>query len=132
MDISKYTDYFHDGYVNSMTHAENKLSISLESAVIEDITDIQDKDCMSDTHTFRGILNLYNIRNFTLGGKNYEGLFYMEYDDGDILDFEIKGNVVFLLIEWRNFPPKIRTTDVSKIEIEAEKIEWVPDLSTNS
>ena len=50
----------------------------------------------------------------------------MTYDDGDILDFEIRGKTVFFLIEWRNFPPKIRETKLNKIEIEAESIEWVP------
>ncbi len=129
MDISEYTDYFHDGYVNNIRHVKNSLSISLESAVIEDASQIRDKDCISDSHTFKGTLNLYNIRKFMLGGKRYESVFRMEYDDGDILDFEISGHTVFLLIEWRNFPPKIRKTDVSKIEIEAEKIEWVPDFS---
>jgi hypothetical protein len=128
MDISKYTDYFHDGYVNNIRHVKNNLFIFLESAVIEDVSQIGDKDYISDSHTFRGTLNLYNIKKITLGGKRYEGVFRMEYDDGDILDFEINGHQVFLLIEWKNFPPKIRKTDVSKIEIEAEKIEWVPDL----
>lgn len=52
----------------------------------------------------------------------------MQYDNGDILDFEIVGNRVFLLIEWTDYPPKIRKTDVSVIEIEAERIEWVSCL----
>ena len=127
MDISKYADYFHDGYVNNIQHLEKKLVISLESAVIEDISQIQDKESISGSHTFKGTLNLYNIKKIIVAGKPYEGVLHMEYDDGDILDFEIKGHVVFLLIEWRNFPPKNRKTDVSRIEIEAEKIEWVPD-----
>jgi hypothetical protein len=130
MDIVKYTDYFHDGYVNSVSHTLNNISFSLESAVIEDIDQMEDKKYFSEANTLKGTLNLYNIKNFTLSGKNYEHLFEMEYDDGDILDFQINGNKVFLLIEWKNFPPKSRKTDVSKIEIEAEKIEWVPDLSS--
>src|SRR5438552_1865227 len=108
MDISKYTDYFHDGYVNNIRHVRNDLSISLESAVIEDASNIRDKDYISDAYTFKGTLNLYNVKQISLGGKRYKGIFHMEYDDGDILDFEIKGNIVFLLIEWKNFPPKNR------------------------
>lgn len=127
MDISKYTDYFHDGYVNDIRHVKNDLSLSLESAVVEDVSQIRDRDCISDSHTFKGTLNLYNVKKITLGGKRYESVFRMEYDDGDILDFEIKGHIVSLLIEWRNFPPKNRKTEVSKIQIEAEKIEWIPD-----
>jgi len=130
MDISKYTDYFHDGYVNDIFHTKNNISFSLESSVIEDVKQIEDKKFLSDSNTFKGKLNLYNIKNITLGDKKYEDVFRMEYDDGDILDFQINKNTVFLLIEWKNFPPKIRKTDVSKIEIEAERIEWVPDLIT--
>ena len=127
MNITKYTDYFHDGYVNNVSHIGNNISFSLESSVIEDLNQIADKNYLSDSNTLKGKLNIYNIKIFKLGNKLYEGLFQMQYDDGDILEFEIKGNKVFLLIEWRNFPPKIRKTDVSKIEIEAEKIQWVPD-----
>ena len=57
----------------------------------------------------------------------------MLYDNGNILDLEIRDNKIFLLVEWKNFPPKARKNDVSKIEIEAEKIYWekIPDLSDN-
>lgn len=103
------------------------MSISLESAAIEDTSQIQDKDCLSDSHTFKGTLNLYNIKKITVGDRPYESIFRMEYDDGDILDFEIKGDTVFLLIEWRSFSPKNRKTDVSKIKIETEIIEWVSE-----
>lgn len=131
MDISKYADCFHDGCVDDIKHEKNKLVISLESAVIEDARLIRDKWCLSDSCTFKGTLNFYNIKRIVLGDKPYEGVLCMEYDDGDILDFEIKGHVAFFLIEWRNFPPKTRKTDVSKIEIEAEKIEWVPDFAAS-
>ena len=129
MDISKYTNYFHDGYVNNIWHTKNDLSIHLESSVVEDIKLLQTKNLLSKSHTFKGILKFYNIKNFILNGKSYVGVFLMEHDDGDILDFEIKGHTVFLLIEWKNFFPKPNKTSISKIEIEAEKIEWFPDDS---
>ena len=129
MDISKYTDYFHDGYVNAVIHLRNNLSISIESSVIEDISKIEDKYYLSASNTFKGTLNLYNIKTFNLGGKKYNRVFRMTHDDGDILDFQIKGHTVLLLIEWKNFPLKNSKTDVNKIEIEAERIEWVPDCS---
>jgi hypothetical protein len=53
----------------------------LESAVIEDISQIQDKEFISDSHTFKGTLNLYNIKKIVLGGKRYESVLHMEYDD---------------------------------------------------
>jgi hypothetical protein len=130
MDIAKYAGYFHDGYVNSILHAGDNITFFLESSVIEDMQEIVDENYLSNNKTFKGKLNIYKIKSFKLCGKNYEGIFQMEYDDGNILDFEIKDNRVFLLIEWQNFPPKSYKTDVSKIEIEAEKIDWenIPDL----
>ena len=127
MDIAKYTDYFHDGYVNSISHIQNNLFFFLESSVVEDINQIEDKELLSSCNTFKGILKIFNIKKFYLGGKLYKGLFRMKYDDGDILDFEVNGNRVFFLIEWKNFPPKARETDINKIEIEADRIKWVPE-----
>jgi hypothetical protein len=132
MDIAKYVDYFHDGYVNNISHIGNNISFSLESSVIEDRSQISDETYLSNSNTFKGILSLYDIKKFKLGDKIYRNIFIMQYDDGDILDFEIQGNTVFLLIEWKNFPPRIHKTDVSKIEIEATKIEWVPDQRDKS
>jgi hypothetical protein len=131
MDIAKYADYFHDGYVNNILHVGNNISFSLESSVIENLDEIADKPFLSDSNTFKGILKIYGIKSFKLGGKEYEGDFQMQYDDGNILDLKIKDNKIFLLVEWKNFPPKVRKTDVSKIEIEAEKISWenIPGLS---
>ena len=127
MDIAKYAGYFHDGYVNDISHVGNNISFSLESSVIENLDEIVDKHLLSDSNSLKGILIVHNIKNFQVGNKKYTGIFQMEYDDGDILDLEINDTKIFLLIEWKNFPPKSSKTDVSKIEIEAEKIEWIPE-----
>jgi hypothetical protein len=127
MNIAKYANYFHDGYVNSVSHTENNIFFALESSVIEDLNQIDDKSSLSTSNTFKGDLVIKNIKNFKVGDKRYDGIFRMEHDDGDILDLEIHGNSVFLLIEWKNFPPKARQTDVSEIEIEAEEIRWEPE-----
>ena len=127
MNITKYTGYFHDGYVTGLFHKDNNISFSLESSIIEDVNQIPDKECLSSSNTFKGRLNIYGIIKFKLGNETYNSIFVMEYDNGEILDLEICGNSVFLLIEWENFPPKMRETALSKIEIEAERIEWISD-----
>ena len=40
---------------------------------------------------------------------------------------KILKNKIILGIEWTDYPPRPRKSDFSKIEIEAEKIEWVPE-----
>lgn len=99
----------------------------LESSVIEDLDEIAGKRFLSNSNAFKWILKVCDIKNFKLDNKKYGGVFQMQYDDGNILDLEIKGNKIFLLVEWKNFPPKVRKADVSKIEIEAEKIQWFPE-----
>jgi hypothetical protein len=130
MDIAKYADYFHDGCVDNIFHEGNNICFSLESAVIENPNQIVDKKYLSESNTFKGILRLHNICKLMISHKKHTGVLRMEHDDGNILDLEIEGNRFFLLVEWRNFPPKSRKTDVSEIEIEAEKIWWenIPDL----
>jgi hypothetical protein len=67
--------------------------------------------------------------------KNKQRTFYWHpkknYDGGSILDFEIFKHKVILGIEWTDYPPKVRKSDFTTIEIEAEKIRWenIPDLS---
>ena len=67
MDIAKYTDYFHDGFVNKIYHTGNNISFFIESSVIEDIDQISDKNLISSFNTFKGILNIYNIKNSNWG-----------------------------------------------------------------
>lgn len=129
MDISKYADYFHDGSVNNISHTKNNISFSIESAEIEDLYEIVDKDFPSKSNRLKGVLNIYNIKTFKLDNKIFNGIFQMQYEYGSILELEINDNKVFLLIEWKNFRPKLRRPEVSEIEIEAEKIQWVPDIS---
>ena len=56
----------------------------------------------------------------------------MQFDKGRIFDFEIKGKIIELDIEWVNYPPRLNVTDFSTIKIKAEKIWWenIPDLET--
>ena len=126
MNIIKYEDYFHDGYVNGINHLGNNIDFFLESSVINP-NEIADKDLLTPSNTFKGTLTIYNIKNFKINNKKYEGVLKMQYDDGDILELKIAGNRVFLLIQWKDFPPKTCLTDVSKIEIEAQMIQWIPD-----
>ncbi len=58
MDIAKYADYFHDGYVNDISHIGNNISFSLESSVIENLDEIADKHLLSDSNSFKGTLNV--------------------------------------------------------------------------
>lgn len=88
---------------------------------------MQIKPFYQTLNTLKGSLLLYNIKNIKVGNKEYKGTLKKQYDDGEILDLEVENNKVLLLIEWTNFPPKIRATDVSKIEIEAEKVQWIPE-----
>jgi hypothetical protein len=83
-----------------------------------------DRGLLSEEGSFRGKLCLTGIKWIKVSNKEAHEIPWKEYADGGILDFEIDNNIVFLLIEWTNYPPKPRTRDVSKIEIEAEKIDW--------
>jgi len=132
MDINKYTGYFHDGTLININHERNQMEFLLESSQILP-GKIDDKQLLSSDNTLRGKLHIKNVRKIKVGNKEYKGILRKEYDDGEILDLEINNNKMLLLVEWTNFPPKARVTDVTKIEIEAEKIQWenIPSLSEN-
>ena len=130
MDMAKYDGYFHDGYIYDIIHEEKNICFFLESCVI-DPKEIPRNITLSKSNTLKGILKVYNIKKYMLNNKEDHNHFKMQYDYAEILDLEInENNKLFLLLEWKNRPPKSRINILSKLEIEAEKIDWepIPDL----
>lgn len=132
MDIEKYTGYFHDGGLIGVKRKEKNMELFLRSCEISSEEPIHRK-ILSEDNALKGKLCLEGVKWIKVDDKKDKEIPRKDYDDGEILDLEIDDNKVFLLIEWKNWPPKLRqhTNDVSKIEIEAEKIRWenIPDLS---
>lgn len=130
MNIEKYTGYFHDGTLIGIKKKENNIELFLESCGISS-DDLIDKKLLSEANTLKGKLCLVGIKSIKVDDKEDKEIPWKEYDDGEILRLRIDNKKVFFLIEWKNFPPKLRTEDVGTIEIEAEKVYWenIPDLS---
>ncbi len=129
MDINKYTGYFHDGTLIGINHLGNNIEFLLESSQIG-VDEFFDREVLSDSFTLKGKLHVTNIKDIKINNISTKNILRKEYDDGEILDLEIHNNKILLLIEWTDYPPKNRITDVSKIEIEADKIYWenIPTL----
>jgi hypothetical protein len=130
MDIKEYTGYFHDGGFIGAKRKEKNIELFLRSCEISPDEPI-DRKILSKDNALKGKLCLTGVKWVKVDDKENKEMPWKEYDDGEILDLKIDNNKVFLLIEWTNFPPKTRVTDVGTIEIEAEKIYWenIPDLS---
>lgn len=129
MNIIKYKDYFCDGTLLDVEHGENQIDFFLESAEV-DPEEIEDELVLSKENRIKGKLSLKNVTSLKIENEPYLSPFIKEYDDGEILDFNIQGDELSFLIEWKNFPPKARSTKISKIEVKAKKVEWedIPDL----
>jgi hypothetical protein len=128
MDIKKYIDYFHDGGFFGVKRKENNMELFLQSCGIESDEPV-DRKLLSEEGFFRGKLSLTGIKRIKVDDEEDREIPWKKYDHGEILDLEIDNNKVFFLIEWKSYPPP-RTNDVSKIEIEAEEIDWenIPNL----
>ena len=131
MNLSKYSDYFHDGSLIDFKHMGNKLEISMTSAEIIPEDMIEDMPRLNK-NKISGKLYLDGIKKIKINKIIFAGVLEKTYDSGSILDFDIFEHKVFLGIEWTDYPPKPRKSDFSAIEIEAEKIWWenIPDLET--
>lgn len=123
MDITKYTGYFHDGSLLEIDARNSHIILSLESAEIDPI-EFGNIKILSKSNTLFGKLHLKNVKEIKINQEPYTNTLSKNYDDGEILDLEIYPGEIFLLIQWTNFPPKPKTNDVSRIEIEAEEIYW--------
>lgn len=131
MDITKYTGYFHDGSLLEIDARGNHIILSLESAEIDPM-EIGNVKVLSKSNTLFGKLHLKNVKEVRVNQKPHASALYKTYDDGEILDLEVHPGEIFLLIQWTNFPPKPKTTDVSRIEVQAEEIYWENRLSDTS
>lgn len=123
LDITQYTGYFHDGSLLEIDARDNHVILFLESAEIDPI-EIGDVKVLSKSNTLFGKLRLKNVKEVKVNQKPHASALDKTYDDGEILDLEVHPSEIFLLIQWTNFPPKPKTTDVSRIEIQAEEIYW--------
>ena len=129
MDIRQYTAYFHDGGLIGVKKKENNMEFFLYSCEITSDEPVDEK-LLSEDNSLRGKLCLIGIKWIKVDDIENKEIPWKEYDGGGILDLEIDNNKIFFLIEWRTYPPKPYTRDVSTIEIEAEQIYWenIPEL----
>jgi hypothetical protein len=78
---------------------------------------------LSVSKTIKGKLHLEDVDCILIDHVLVNEL-RMQHDDGEILNFEIEGFKVTLLVEWTDYPPKKRLRKTEFIEIEAKKIYW--------
>ena len=130
MNIQKYTGYFHDGGFIVVKRKKNNIELFLRSCEISP-NEPMDREILSKDNALKGKLCLTGVQSVKVDKQEHKEIPWKEYDDGEILDLIIDNNTVFLLIQWKNFPPKLRNEDVGTIEIEFEKAYWenIPELS---
>jgi len=129
MDISEYTDFFHDGSLIDIVHKNDKIELSMCSAEMDE-ADLKEPIELSKSECIAGKLHIEGIKSIKIGATPLKGFLKKEYDDGQIFDFEIIGNTVSLAIQWVNYPRKPEVDFFSVITIEGQKIYWenIPDL----
>jgi hypothetical protein len=129
MDISKYTDFFHDGSVIDIQHKGNGIQISMSSAEVDE-EDLQDDIALSKYDRIQGKLHIEGVKNITINKNPFFGELKKIYDDGSILHFDLKCGYVELEVVWGVLPPDLEKRDFTAIGIEASKIWWeaIPDL----
>lgn len=129
-NITKYVDFFHDGSIIDIDHIGNKMTISMESAEMDE-EDIKDDIDLLQDDRIRGKLHIEGIKSIKENNHPYTDILKMKYADAEIFHFEINQNKVEFQIKWGTYPPKVRIEDFSTLEIEADKIWWenIPDLS---
>lgn len=129
MNISKYQDFFHDGSIIDISHKENNIVLSMESAEM-DKEDLTDDIILSKDDSIKGKLYINRVHNIIINEEPFLGILKQEYDHGSIFELSIKKKAVEISVEWIDFPPKPKRSDFSVIEIQAEDVYWenVPNL----
>jgi hypothetical protein len=129
MNLKNYTSFFHDGSIIAMNHVGNEITISMESAEMDE-GDIKDGIALSKDDRIRGKLHIERVKRIKENNQHYTDVLRMKYNDAEIFHFEFNQNKVELQIKWCSYPPKPCIEDFSTIEIAAEEIWWenIPDL----
>ena len=123
MNLKNYTSFFHDGSINAINHIGNKITISMESAEMDE-EDVKDDIDLSKDDRIRGKLHIEGTKSIKENNQSYTDILRMKYADAEIFHLEVNQNKVELQIKWGSYPPKPCIEDFSTIEIEAENIWW--------
>ena len=117
MNLKKYTSFFHDGAINKISHIRNKITISMESAEMDE-EDLKDNIVLSKDDRIRGKLHIGGVRSIRENNQPYLDTLQMKYEDAEIFHFELKQNKVEFQIKWCSYPPNPCIENFSTIEID--------------
>ena len=101
MNIEKYSAYFHDGILIDILCQGSDIHISMSSAEV-DPENFQIPMELSKTNCIVGILHLEKVQQIQISGEILLSDLLDVFDDGTILDFDIKDHLVELGISWTN------------------------------
>lgn len=126
MHLKEYISFFHDGSVISIDHIGNNAVFYIESAEIdpEDL-DAEGIPYLTKNNRIKGKIYIEQIFYIKENEKDYIDKLKMKTNDAEIFHLEIISNKIEIQIIWSSHQSKL--DDFSAIEIEAEKIEWVPE-----
>ncbi|MBS0622176.1 MAG: hypothetical protein JSR80_04370 [Verrucomicrobia bacterium] len=128
MNFNEYIGLFHDGGLESISHARDEIKLRIVSAEIlpewnKDHLILDEYKCISGTIVCRGI-NAIN-----LNGNPYIRKLLFPYDSGEILDFDLNNGIVEMGINWTNYPPHPEIQDYWALRIKAKQIIWQDALN---
>jgi len=129
MNISEYTGFFHDGSLVEIEHKNDKIELSMSSAEVDE-TDLKEPVELSKNDRILGKLHIEGVISVKIGDRLLADPLIKEYDNGQIIIFEIIDNTVSLALRWVNYPPRPDVNIFSVITIEGRSIYWesIPDL----
>lgn len=129
MDISRYTAFFHDGSLREIVHKDDKIELLMSSAETDE-EDLKESIELSEDKRITGKLYIEGVKSITIDDNLLQEPLKKEYDDGEIINFNIIGNIVRLAIQWDNYPPRPKIDVFSVITIVGRKVYWenIPDL----
>lgn len=130
MDIARYTSYFHDGEILDITHINNNIVMTLESAEVD--TDFVKDIPLSEHNRIIGKLHINGVKSILNNEKEFKNKLKMILSYHDLHHLEIKGNIVFFEISW--YGKTSEENDFYGLEIHATEVWWenLPHLSRPS
>lgn len=125
-EFEKLMGFFHDGLIDRIIQVDRNIYIWMESSQLNPEWIEEFNVNVNDNMSIKGVFHCINVKNININ-HNDESKIQMNHDRAEILDFEIEGRGISLLVMWLDWNIKNKDTNIGLIKIDADKFYWQYD-----
>lgn len=125
-EFEKLMGFFHDGSIDHIKQHDRNIYLWMESAQLQQEWIDEFNVHVNDNMSIKGVFLCLNVKKLIIDHIPQTSI-QMNYDVAEILDFDVEGAGISLLVLWRQWGTGFRPNISGLIKIEADKFYWKYD-----